>query len=184
MAEFTGRDAKYNFLLDLDPLPKMIQEALKLYGTREQPGLQNDNRVIMEWVDELADPGVRSVYTHDSVPWCGLFMAIVAKRAGKTPVQNPLWALNWGHFGSSAGQPMLGDVLTFMRPNGGHVALYIGESQSSYHLLGGNQSDMVCFTEISKERFRKARRPLYQVQPETVKPYLLGSDGSFSTNED
>lgn len=174
--------AKYAFLEHLDPLPLMMQQALKLFDTKEQPGPGN-NPVILNWVTELADPGVKSVYTADSVAWCGLFMAIVAKRAGKVPVEQPLWALNWGKFGKDAGQPMLGDVLTFIRPGGGHVALYVGESQKSYHVLGGNQSDKVCFIEIEKVRMRAARRPLYMNQPATVKPYILKSNGTFSADE-
>ncbi|SNS38554.1 TIGR02594 family protein [Sphingomonas laterariae] len=172
----------YRFLETTAPLPRMVQEAIGLFGTREQPGPGN-NPVIMQWVAELGDPQVKAVYTADAVPWCGLFMAIVARRAAKVPVRQPLWALNWGKFGVEAGQPMLGDVLTFVRPEGGHVALYIGESSRSYHVLGGNQADRVCFAEIAKTRLRAARRPLYVNRPATVKPYLLGSNGAFSTNE-
>lgn len=173
---------KYRFLNALDPLPRMVREAVMLFGTREQPG-PGDNPVIMRWVIELGDPAVKRVYTADAVPWCGLFMAIVARRAAKNPVDQPLWALNWGRFGSAVGQPMLGDVLTFVRPEGGHVAIYIGESAKSYHVLGGNQADQVCFTEIAKTRLRSARRPAYRNQPATVKPYILGTSGIFSANE-
>lgn len=172
----------YQFLEKLAPLPLMVLEALKLFGTREQPGPDN-NPVIMQWVKDLGDPSVAKVYTADAVPWCGLFMAVVAKRARKAPVRDPLWALNWGRFGQAVGQPMLGDVLTFVRPQGGHVALYIGESAGGYHVLGGNQSDKVCFTEIAKTRLRAVRRPDYSVQPATVRPYILQSTGVFSTNE-
>ncbi|ARS27012.1 TIGR02594 family protein [Sphingomonas sp. KC8] len=173
---------KYRFLNTLKPLPRMVQEALRLFDTREQPGPGN-NPVIMRWVAELADPAVSRVYTADAVPWCGLFLAIVARKAGKQPVDQPLWALNWGRFGSAVGQPMLGDVLTFVRPEGGHVAIYIGESARSYHVLGGNQSDRVCFAEIAKTRLRAARRPAYTSQPATVRPYILGTSGVFSANE-
>lgn len=172
----------YQFLGALDPLPRMVAEALRLYGTREQPG-PGDNPVILQWAKDLGDPSVARVYTADAVPWCGLFLAIVAKRAGKVPVKDPLWALNWGKFGQEAGQPMLGDVLTFVRPQGGHVALYVGESAATYHVLGGNQSDRVGFTEIAKSRLRAARRPVYAVQPASVRPYVLGTAGAVSTNE-
>lgn len=182
MAQFTGKEAKYNFLNGLDPLPRMVSQALALYDTKEVPGPKHNPR-IMGWVSELALPGVTSVYTADEIPWCGLFIAVVARRAGKTPVRDPLWALNWGKFGTDAGQPMLGDVLTFVRPGGGHVGLYVGESQTSYHVLGGNQSNRVCFTEIEKRRLRAARRPLYMNRPATVRPYVLNSSGSFSSNE-
>lgn len=172
----------YAWLNRLNPLPRMVREALKLHLTREQPGPGN-NPVIMAWVKELDNPTVRTVYTADSVPWCGLFMAIVAKRAAKTPVADPLWALNWRNFGKPVGQPGLGDVLTFIRKGGGHVALYIGEDNACYHVLGGNQSDKVCFTRIEKERLKGARRPLYMNQPATVKPYILAASGAISTDE-
>lgn len=182
MRQFPSLPNPYHFLERLKPLPLMVQEALRLFGTREQPG-PGDNPVIMQWAKDLGDASVARVYTADAVPWCGLFMAIVAKRARKAPVVDPLWALNWGRFGKAAGQPMLGDVLTFVRPQGGHVALYIGESSATYHVLGGNQSDRVCFTEIAKTRLRAARRPLYNVQPATVRPYILSATGMISTNE-
>jgi len=172
----------YKWLNDLSPLPRMVEEALKMLGTKEVPGPGN-SKVIMQWAKELGDPSVANVYTADSVPWCGLFMAIIAKRAGKTPVKDPLWALNWGAFGVPAGQPGLGDVLTFIRPEGGHVAIYVGEDQKCYHVLGGNQSDQVCFTRMEKTRLRKVRRPNYMNQPSTVKPYILAASGEVSTNE-
>lgn len=110
-------------------------------------------------------------------------MSVVAKRAGKTPVAGPLWVLNWGKFGEPAGQPALGDVLTFMRERGGHVALYIAEDSKAYHVIGGNQSDQVCYTSIAKERLHAARRPLYMNKPPTVRPYIVASGGALSGNE-
>lgn len=178
----TGTDARYDFLHSIGTLPRMVQEALKLHGTREQPGPGN-NPVIIEWAKELAMPAVTRIYTHDSVPWCGLFMGIIAKRAGKVPVADPLWALNWGRFGVAAGQPMLGDVLTFIRNGGGHVALYIAESRTTFHVLGGNQSDRVSFTEIAKDRLRAVRRPAYVNPPASARPYLVGASGKVSVNE-
>lgn len=173
--------SKFAWLDSLSPLPRMVVEARKLVGIVEKPG-QSSNPIIMGWADELGGT-VEDVYTADSVAWCGLFMAIVAKRAGKTPVTDPLWALNWGKFGELAGQPALGDVLTFIRPGGGHVALYIGEDQTAYHVLGGNQSDQVCYDRIDKTRLRAARRPAYMNKPATVKPYILAAEGTLSTNE-
>ncbi len=168
------------------PLPRMLTEARKLLGTKELTGAAN-NPVIMQWADELGG-SVESGYTADSVAWCGLFIAIVARRAGKTPVAAPLWALNWGKFGEPAGQPALGDVLTFMRPlpNGGtagHVALYVAEDQKAYHVIGGNQSDQVCFTRIAKERLRAVRRPPYMNMPASVRPYVVPETGTLSDSQ-
>lgn len=171
----------YGWLTSLAQLPRMVSEALKLFGTVEAAGAAN-SPTIMGWADEVGGK-VEDVYKADSIPWCGLFMAVVAKRAGKVVPVDPLWALNWTKFGVAAGQPMLGDVLTFVRPGGGHVGLYVGEDATAYHVLGGNQSDQVCFIRISKSRLHRVRRPVYQVQPATVRPYILKGGGTLSQNE-
>lgn len=171
----------YDYLRKLTPLPLIIAEALKLLGTVERAGAAN-SPTIMAWADEVGGK-VEDVYQADSIPWCGLFMAVVAQRAGKVVPVDPLWALNWTKFGVAAGQPMLGDVLTFVRKGGGHVALYVGEDATAYHVLGGNQSDKVCITRIAKERLHRVRRPVYRVQPSTVRPYILSASGTLSVNE-
>jgi len=165
---------------DLDPLPKMTQEALKLLGVVEGAG-SADSPTILGWANEL---GMKNVYTHDAIPWCGLFMALVATRAGKTPPANPLWALNWSHFGTDEGQPRLGDVLVFSRTKGGHVTQYVAEDQNYYHCLGGNQGDKVCIERIAKVRLYAVRRPIYHIMPASARPFLVASSGSpVSTNE-
>ncbi len=171
----------YKWLPTLDPLPRMVREALALFGTVETPG-KKSNVIIMAWAKEVSEK-VQHTYYADEVPWCGLFAAVIAKRAGKTPPVDPLWALNWNKFGVDAGQPALGDILTFQREGGGHVGLYVGEDKDCYHVLGGNQSDQVCFTRIVKGRLKGARRPYYQNQPKTVKPYILAATGGISSNE-
>ena len=173
--------AEYRWLAHLDGLPRMVEEALALYGTAEVKG-SGDCPTIMGWASELGDRVAHGYYA-DAVPWCGLFMAVCAKRAAKTPPPKPLWALNWSKFGREAGQPMLGDVLTFVRPGGGHVGLYVGEDERTYHVLGGNQRDRVCFARIAKQRLNSARRPFYVNQPASVKMCWLGVGGAVSTDE-
>jgi uncharacterized protein (TIGR02594 family) len=173
--------AAYGWLARLDPLPRMIAEALRLFGTVEAAA-KADSPTIIGWAEEVGGK-VDDVYQADSIPWCGLFMAVVAKRAGKAVPADPLWALNWTRFGVAAGQPMLGDVLTFVRPSGGHVALYVGEDAGAYHVLGGNQCDQVCVARIAKSRLHRVRRPVYKVQPATVRPFILKGVGQLSHNE-
>lgn len=173
--------AKYAWLAK-EGAPRMLVEALKLYGTIETPG-DRDSPVIMGWAQETA---LSRVYSGDSVPWCGLFMAVVATRAGKIPPKDPLWALNWANFGTR--QPkdgaMLGDVLTFKRKGGGHVGLYVGEDAESFHVLGGNQSDKVSVTRIAKSRLFGVNRPVYSVaQPPNVRKVRLTATGALSANE-
>lgn len=171
--------AQYAWLNTIGTLPRTIQEGLKLLGTIETPGTKN-NPTILAWAKET-DTG--TVYTADSIPWCGLFAAVVAKRAGKEFPKAPLWALSWATFGVEAGQPRLGDVLTFTRSGGGHVGFYVAEDASAYHVLGGNQSDKVCITRIDKKRLYRARRPIYNHQPESVQPYIVAATGALSHNE-
>lgn len=161
--------------------PKMLVQALALFGTMEMPGHKN-NPVIIAWAKELA---LENIYSMDEVPWCGLFMAIVAKRAGKPALPNPLWALSWSLFGNYQRTAMLGDVLVFRRGNmGGHVALYVGEDDTAYHCLGGNQSDSVCISRMAKARIYAVRRPVYSIaQPENVRKIILLPTGSLSVNE-
>jgi uncharacterized protein (TIGR02594 family) len=164
-----------------EPGPKMIVEALKLFGMMETPGSAN-NPTIIAWAKEVGGE-VADVYKADSIPWCGLFMAVVAKRAGKELPRHPLWALSWSAFGAKTDAPALGDVLVFSRNGGGHVGLYVGEDSSAFHVLGGNQSDRVCITRVAKARLYAARRPLYRIQPANVRPIHLDATGSLSLNE-
>lgn len=159
--------------------PLMLIEALKLYGVTERAGDEN-NPVILDWAKELG-PQVAARYTADSIPWCGLFMGVVAKRAGFTPPMLPERARQWSNFGVHQDDPSLGDLLVFERGGGGHVGLYIGEDPKAYHVLGGNQGDAVSIVRIGKVRLLAVRAPA----PRGVEParILLSMAGAPSTNE-
>ena len=153
--------------------------GLSLFGTTEVPGKAN-NAKILKWADYL---GLDNVYSEDSIPWCGLYAAYVVKRSGRDPVKDPLWARNWANWGVASTTPSLGDILVFVRDGGGHVGFYIAEDATAYHVLGGNQSDKVCFTRIAKNRCVAVRSPVYNNRPATAKPYHLEASGALSTNE-
>jgi uncharacterized protein (TIGR02594 family) len=169
--------------LNQEPGPKMILEALKYYGEMEVSGSGN-NPTIMAWARELA---IHNQYKNDDTAWCGLFMAVVAKRAGKSyPFTNvgALWARNWEKFGVQTAKAMLGDILIFQRNGGGHVGLYVGEDSLAYHVLGGNQGNRVSIVRILKVRLVAARRPIYSIaQPSNVRQVFLQENGAISINE-
>ncbi|SCW80569.1 TIGR02594 family protein [Sphingobium faniae] len=170
----------YGWIDDLRPLPLMLQEGSKLYGTFEVMGPAN-NPAIMGWAKESE---LSRTFTADSIPWCGLFMAVVARRAGKSVVEGPLWARNWAKFGKPADRAQLGDILVFRRGQGsGHVGLYVGEDYGAFHVLGGNQSDGVTITRIVRDRCIAIRRPAYRKAPVSAKPVQLAANGVLSTNE-
>lgn len=163
--------------------PQILIQALSLIGTKEIVG-NIHNEIIMSWAKDL---GIEKIYTADEIAWCGLFMAIVCKRAnvetGITP-REALWALNWNKFGTRQKVPMLGDILTFTRNGGGHVGIYVGEDKTCYHVLGGNQSNTVSITRIEKTRLSQARRTPWKIaQPDNVRVIKVNSSGFISKNE-
>ena len=143
-----------------------------------------DNPTILAWAKEVSKD-VAAAYGHDSVPWCGLFVAVVCKRAGKPVVAGPLWAKNWAKFGDKADRASLGDVLVFTRPGGGgHVGFYVAEDASAYHVIGGNQGDAVNIRPLAKARCIAIRRPPFTIgQPASVRPYIAARSGALSENE-
>ena len=170
------------YWLNSEKSPKVIDEAVKLYGVQEIVGKQH-NPVILSWATELGG-NIKKSYTNDEIPWCGLFVAIVVKRAGFEPVENPLWAQNWLNFGTRQSIAMLGDVLVFKRDGGGHVGFYVGEDDTCYHVIGGNQSNRVNVTRILKSRCIGIRRCNWKIsQPTNVRRIKLAASGTVSTNE-
>jgi uncharacterized protein (TIGR02594 family) len=172
--------AAYSWLA-AEPAPKVLLEALALFGVKEVPG-SGDNPEILSWAAEL---GLAATYPDDQIPWCGLFAAIVVKRAGYEPVASPLWARSWAMWGTAAERAMLGDMLVFTRPGGGgHVGFYVGEDTESFHVLGGNQSDAVTITRILRSRCIARRRSPWRVaQPPNVRVVRLAASGVISKNE-
>jgi len=169
----------YEFL-QKEKAPRILVEAIKLIGTKEIVGKQH-NPDILQWAKDL---NLEKVYTNDEIPWCGLFVAICAHRANVEVVKSPLWALNWAKYGNEAKVPMLGDILTFKRNGGGHVGIYVGEDDTCYHVLGGNQNNQVNVIRILKSRLHKARRTAWKIaQPANVRVVKLTAKGAISKNE-
>jgi uncharacterized protein (TIGR02594 family) len=169
----------YNWLKE-EKSPKILVEAVKHIGVKEIVGKAH-NPVILGWAGAV---GLKSIYTNDEIPWCGLFIAYCAHAAGLQVVERPLWALNWAKYGNKVDEPMLGDILTFKRNGGGHVGIYVGEDTNYYHVLGGNQNNSVSVTRIAKSRLHQARRTAWKVaQPANVRKVFLEAKGAITTNE-
>lgn len=168
--------------LAAEPGPRILLEGLKTFGTVEVPG-PDDNPAIMAWAKAT---GMAKIYKKDSTAWCGLWMAYVSLQAGWDLPVNPLWARNWATWGThiDKNKSMLGDVLVFERGSSGHVGIYVGESPTVFHVLGGNQSDRVMIKPIAKDRHLETRRSPWRVnQPGNVRRVDLAMTGALSTNE-
>lgn len=167
--------------LEAEPGPVMLVVALNYYGVAEIVGKKH-NEMILNWAKEL---NLEWVFKDDETAWCGLYMAKVAKDAGKEIPADPFRALSWATFGMEVKQAMLGDILVFKRPGGNHVGLYVGEDvENYYHVLGGNQSNKVGFTRIDRDRCWAVRRPIWKLAPpDNLRPIYLTPKGQVSTNE-
>lgn len=173
----------YSWLND-ETGPRILTEALSLYGTKEISGGET-NPVIISWAKEIGG-WISDFYKEDEIPWCGLFIAVAAKRAGYPFSQKALSAREWENWGAAVqgNSPMLGDVMIFTRKNGGHVGLYVGEDHECYHILGGNQSDEVNISRLSKDRFLVCKRSPFKIgQPDNVRKVFLSPSGKISDNE-
>jgi len=180
--------AAYFWLLGETVLrPPMLYYALNAHGVEEGEGAVN-NETILGWAREAADAGagewLAEFYKEDSIPWCGLFMAMCAARSAYPVQADCLSARGWLDWGREAKTPGLGDVLVFWRgkPDGksGHVGLYVGEDDLAFHVLGGNQGDQVSITRIRKTRLLGVRRYPSAVVGDPVK---LKPAGKLSENE-
>lgn len=95
------------------------------------------------------------------IPWCGAFTGMIIANVlpGETIPANPLWALNWKKFGVALTEPYFGAIAVFKRKAGGHVGFVVGHDAKYVHLLGGNQSNQVSVTKVSKTQLEAYRWP-------------------------
>ncbi len=142
--------------------PAWLLAARTLLGTREAAGAAN-NLTILGWAKLLGIKVLGIVYNADSVPWCGLFVAHCLRVAGVdlTDMKVGVRAKAWATWGAPIAADRLapGAILVFDREGGGHVAFYVGEDATHYHVMGGNQGDMVSVMRLAKSRCIARRWP-------------------------
>ena len=142
--------------------PAWLLAARQLLGTREAAGAAN-NGTILSWAKLLGIKVLGILYNADSTPWCGLFVAHCLRAAGVnlTAMKVGVRAKAWATWGSAIAADRLapGAILVFDRAGGGHVAFYVGEDPTHYHVLGGNQGDRVSIMRLEKSRCVARRWP-------------------------
>lgn len=162
-------------------LPWIVTAEALMY-TQEISGSKS-NPVILSWAKQIGG-FIATYYKDDDIPWCGLFVAwCMHINEISITIKNPLSALEWSKFGTKI-DPCYGAIMVFTRTGGGHVGFYVSEDSESYHILGGNQSNMVNITKVAKSRFHSARWPIgYEklITPGRIKRTF---DGKLSVNEE
>ncbi|WP_274385061.1 TIGR02594 family protein [Oricola indica] len=124
------------------------------------------------------------------IPWCGDFVeTCIAVTLPDEPLpDNPYAAINWLKFGREV-KPQPGAILVFWRgsPSGwqGHVGFCVGEDDTHFHVLGGNQSNAVTISRIAKSRLRKGgcRWPSTAMPARGLQVRGGGSGIAVTTNE-
>jgi uncharacterized protein (TIGR02594 family) len=125
---------------------KFIQIAQMEMGVKEIKGPDANPRV-MEYLNSTT---IRA--TDDVTPWCSGFVNWVVIQAGMAGTDSAASA-SWRKWGQVITKPEYGCIMGYTRPDGsGHVGFYVGEDESTYSVLGGNQADMVKVSRFSKEK--------------------------------
>ncbi|WP_198526931.1 TIGR02594 family protein [Sphingomonas sp. Ant20] len=139
--------------------PAWLRHARSLLGTREIVGRTHNNALIAFLNTARKWNGV--IWKDDEMPWCGGFVAACLVAVGVEPVKIAARAKSWAAWGSRLRPERLapGAVLVFDRQGGGHVGFYVGEDETAYHVLGGNQGNAVTVTRIAKSRLTASRWP-------------------------
>lgn len=157
--------------------PRWFDIAKGYIGVKEIPGRQH-NSTIRSWLERLG-----AWWRDDETPWCGVFVAHCLREAGLPVAKNWMRALAWIEYGSNLRTTHVapGAILIFSRKGGGHVGFYVGENQTHYFVLGGNQSNSVNISKIAKERCAAIRWP--RGVPVTGGPVRLSMNAETTTNE-
>lgn len=161
------------------PLPWIAEakSALRRHEAR-------DRTWLMDWLKRdgrtLGDPSKN--------PWCGDFVETCIRMGlPEEPLlgalgTNPYWARNWLLFGHET-RPIVGAVLVFARGSGGHVGFAVGQDDTHFYVLGGNQSDAVTTARIAKSRLLGARWPAtYPLRTQRL-PTMKPGEFFATTNE-
>lgn len=120
------------------------------------------------------------------LPWCGDFVETCIRLAlaeEATPA-NPYLARNWLAFGVAT-PPVVGAVAVFWRGSrtgsSGHVGFVVGADMRFLSILGGNQSNSVTVSRLSRDRLLGCRWPT-SAGP-VVSTAMPGAVGAVTTNE-
>lgn len=119
----------------------MLQDAISELGVVEGKGSANDPRVLE--YEKITG------YSQDSVPWCGSFMAWLAKKNGipftaSKAAAALYWATDWIEegYGVKLKAPIPGAIMVKKRVGGNHVTMFhrwIDKNAGVFEGVGGNQ---------------------------------------------
>ena len=166
-----------------------LDQGRPLIGTRETPGAQHSPAVMA--MIEAAEGWLGVAVTDDETAWCGTFVAACLARAGLPKPPRGFVGVRaraWEAYGANLWPERIapGAIVVLWRRSKasgqGHVAFYVGEDASHYHLLGGNQGNAVNVQRFPKSRVTAIRWP--RGVPVVGGPVRLSAAGVVVTNGD
>lgn len=137
------------------PISEMpwFELAKKEIGEKEQSSGSNPRIVEYHSVTSLEA-------TDDGVPWCASFVSWCLERSGYKSTRSAR-AKSYLDYGVKLEKPVKGCVVVFSRGrDSGHVAFYDSDAGMMIRVLGGNQSDKVCYSSYLKSRILGYRMPV------------------------
>ena len=119
--------------------PPWMEKARKELGVNEFPGAENNPRVV-EYLNATTNLSA-TIESRDETPWCSAFVNWVMGQVDIEGTKNAL-ARSWQGWGEHIDEPYKGCIVVFQREKKfGHVAFYIGETETHIKVLGGNQQN-------------------------------------------
>ena len=145
-------------------MQKYLQIAMYELGTKGVKG-QEDNPSIVQYFADVGHSWVKD----DETAWCAAFVGSCLEKAGLTSTRalNARSYLKWGR---KISNPVHGCIVVFKRGNSswqGHVAFYIGESETHIKVLGGNQGNTVKISSYRKTDLLGYRLPKTKLNSKT-----------------
>lgn len=143
-----------------------IEAAEGELGQKEIPGDADNPRIVAY----LKVAGMTAA--HDEVAWCAAFVnwcLLQAKMNGTHSAR----ALSFLYYGVEV-DPRVGAIAVLNYGSGkGHVAFVVGQCEGKYVLLGGNQSNSVCYKLVSKSKIATFRLPIEVDTPAEPLPEMV-----------
>ncbi|NRA85795.1 MAG: TIGR02594 family protein [Rhizobiales bacterium] len=155
-------------------MQKYLQIAMNEQGTKEVKG-QKDNPKIVQYFADVGHSWVKD----DETAWCAAFVGSCLEKAGLTSTRalNARSYLKWGR---KISKPVVGCVVIFKRGNSswqGHVAFYMGETDTHIKVLGGNQGNTVKISSYKRKDLLGFRLPKTKLNSKTNIASLVGVGG-------
>ena len=135
--------------------PSWIKTAKSQIGVKENKSKTVHNPEVVKY---FAATPVANAFKNDDAHWCSAFTFWCMKQNGYTGPTgdggyDSVRALKWANWGKKLSKPAFGAIGVMKRSGGGHVGFVTGAANGKITMLGGNQGDMVKYSNFNASDF-------------------------------